>query len=671
MHNKLNQKKKSDIAPKDITKSFFVSLIIIIVIFTTSFWFIYNRQINQINQEHLEQIESQIIQAKKDYLKTAVDRTIVEIKQIEEFFSNKFPSDSAYVRSQVKKYIKNHIRQNTLVDSGYIWINKIINYEGGDDYAIREVHPNLPETEGQFLSTHTTDIKGNTPYLTELQGVKKYGELFFTYWFKEFKTDQISQKLSYAKLYKKYDWIVATGIYLNDIDTLIENELKHDELLGHKRNNLTLVLIGLTLLITLLIALFYKKHLTKTFRFYTSEVEKRENKLQEINDSLEQVIAKRTYQLSESEKRYKAIFRNNQSIMMLIDPTNGQITDANSAAVKFYGYDYKTLTSMSIGKINTLPTEYLSKAIQSTAKTSSVYIFKHKLASGEIRDVEVYSEAMVFEEKKLLFSIIHDISELRKTKQELVIARKKAEESDQLKTAFLANMSHEIRTPLNSILGFTDLISTPDISAKQQELYSKIINSSGEQLLRIIDDIIDISHIESNQLKVSFESVSVNDLIKEIASVFRNTLDSKPENSVESHIYIPDESKDYIIETDTLRFTQICNNLLGNALKFTDEGQIEFGYKTKYDELEFYVKDTGCGIPKDQLNLIFERFAQVTRNEYREGNGLGLSITKGLVHLLGGTMSLKSEIDQGSTFFFTIPFTGVIQVKVSKSKELN
>ncbi|PXY01249.1 hypothetical protein DF185_11430 [Marinifilum breve] len=667
----MNQFKKSNIAPKDITQSFFVSLIIIIVIFTISFWFIYNRQINQINQEHIEQIENQIIKAKKEYLKTAVDRTIVEIKQIEEFFGKKYPGDTVYIKSLVIDHIKDHIRQNTLMNSGYIWINKILDYEGGDNYAIRLIHPNLTETEGQYLSTNTTDIKGNTPYLKELQGVKMHGELFFTYWFKEFKSDQVSQKLSYAKLYKKYNWIIASGIYLNDIDALIQNELKHDEILGHKRNNLTLVLIGLTLLITFLIALFYKNHLSKTFRFYTKEVEKREKSLQEINDALEQIVSKRTYQLSESEKRYKAIFRNNQSIMLLIDPTNGQITDANNAAIKFYGYDYSKLTSMLISNINTLPQDRISKALKSTVSSSSVHIFKHKLASGEIRDVEVYSEALIIDDKKLLFSIVHDISELRKTKQELVIAKKKAEESDQLKTAFLANMSHEIRTPLNSILGFTDLISTPNISAKQQELYSKIINSSGEQLLRIIDDIIDISHIESNQLSVSLESVSVNGLINEIANVFRNVLTSKDKNFVELRVFIPDESKDYIIATDTVRFTQICNNLLGNALKFTDEGHIEIGYTTKYAELEFYVKDTGYGIPQDQLELIFERFAQVTHTEYREGNGLGLSITKGLVHLLGGKMHLKSEVNKGSTFFFTIPFTSVIDTKLSESKELN
>ncbi|NOU60932.1 ATP-binding protein [Marinifilum caeruleilacunae] len=663
----MNKRTKKNIAPKDISKRFFASLIVIIVIFTSSFWLLYNQQINKLNNQHIEQLRAQVVQSKKDYLKSTIDRTILEIHQLEDYFSNLYTGDS--LKQKVQGHIINHIRKTILIDSGYIWVNEIIDYNGGDQYAIRLVHPNLPETEGQFLSTNTSDIKGNKPYLTELQGIKQDGELFFSYWFKEFKSNNVSQKLTYAKLYKKYDWIIATGIHLNDIDSIIASELQNNQLLDNKRNNLTLALVGITLILTVLIAFLYKKRLVNIFNFYTQEVESREKTLQDINDSLEQVIQKRTSQLAESEMRYKSIFRNNQSIMLLIDPTSGQITDANEAAVRFYGYPHHTLTSMLISSINTLPEERIKKALKSTAQSSSVHIFQHKLANGEIKDVEVYSESMILDDKKVLFSIIHDISELRRTKQELLLAKRKAEESDQLKTAFLANMSHEIRTPLNSILGFTDLISNPKNTKDQIQLFSRIINSSGEQLLRIIDDIIDISHIESNQLKISLESVSVNDMLIEIADIFKGRLEAEDNKSVEFRLNIPDKSKDYQMETDVVRFTQICNNLLGNALKFTEEGHIEMGYSIKYDTLEFYVQDTGCGIPDDQAELIFDRFTQVSREEYREGNGLGLSITKGLVYLLGGSMRLTSETDKGSTFYFSLTYTNGIPTKVSCSRE--
>ncbi|WP_421920126.1 ATP-binding protein [Marinifilum sp.] len=659
----MNKNTKYIITPKDIIKRFFVALSMIIVIFTASFWLLYSQQIETANKDHLEQLRMQIIKSKKDYLKTAINRTIQEIELIEEYYSNIHNNDTIDIEHKVKKHIKNHIKKTILIDSGYIWINKILNYDGGDNYALRVVHPNLPEKEGHLLSTHTSDIKGNKPYLWELEGIKQKGDLFSTYWFKESKTNHISQKLTYAKLYKKYDWVIATGINLNDIDLLIEAELKHNKILKTRRNNITLLIVGIALIFTFLIAILHNKRLIRLFNFYTKEVESREKSLQEINDSLEQIIQKRTSELNESRNRYRAIFRNNQSIMLLIDPNDGQIIDANNAAVRFYGYDYKSLTSLPISKINMLPKDRLLKVLKSTAKTSSIHIFQHKLSNGDVKDVEVYSEAMLINGKKLLFSIVHDISELRKTKQELLIAKKKAEESDALKTAFLANMSHEIRTPLNSILGFTDLISNPNNSEDQITLFTKIINRSGEQLMRIIDDIIDISHIESNQLSLSMEEVNVNELIIEIANIFKNTLTCKKDKAVELRINIPNKFKNYKINTDIVRFTQICNNLLGNALKFTNKGYIEIGYSCKHDSLEFYVKDTGCGIPQNQLDLIFERFTQVIHNEYKEGNGLGLSITKGLVNLLGGKMNLISEVNVGSTFFFTIPFTAIIQVE--------
>lgn len=629
---------------------------------------IYNSQIKQINKDHIAQIEKQIVQAKKDYLKTAVNRTILEIDLLKSQYTKNKTINNDSIKHLIKESIKKHIEGIILKDSVYIWVNRIINYEGGDNYAVREIHPNLTETEGQFLSTNTTDIKGDKPYLKELQGINQYGELYFTYWFNEFKSDKISQKLSYAKLYHEFDWVVAAGIYLNDIEKLIEQESKQNDLLGDKRNKLSLILIGFTLILTILIAALYNKRLVRIFNFYIKEVENREKTLEDINNSLEQVIQKRTHELTESENRYQAIFKNNQSIMLLIDPLDGMIKDANNAAIKYYGYSYTDITSMKISEINILSPKELEKAIHAAVKNNSSYfIFKHKLANGEIRDVEVYSEKMLLNGSNLLFSIVHDISELKKTKQELIIAKRKAEESDQLKTAFLANMSHEIRTPLNSILGFSDLLSGSNNSTKQITLYNNIINNSGEQLLRIIDDIIDISHIESNQLKISMSHVSVNHLLHEITNSFRRSVMHNSENQVELLLNIPDSDKDYTIQTDTIRFTQICNNLLGNAFKFTTKGYIEIGYVANKSFLEFYVKDTGCGIPKNQQEIIFDRFTQVTHQEYREGNGLGLSITKGLIHLLGGEIHLKSEVNLGSTFYFTLP-NSVIQNKSKVEK---
>jgi len=222
-------------------------------------------------------------------------------------------------------------------------------------------------------------------------------------------------------------------------------------------------------------------------------------------------------------------------------------------------------------------------------------------------------------------------------------------------------MSHEIRSPLNSILGFTDLLSGSNISIDQKSRFTQIINNSGEQLMRIIDDIIDISHIESNQLTLSISSISINNSLEEIVTGFKNSRMTSKNKNIDLNLQIPNKKIDYKIKTDEVRFTQICNNLLNNAYKFTEKGSIEIGYtlgdssQNKY--LNFYVKDTGLGIPKNKFNLIFDRFSQVSHNDYREGNGLGLSITKGLVQLLGGEINVESTLGKGTTFYFTIPIT--------------
>lgn len=646
---------KDNIAPKDISNRFFFSLFLIILLFSISFIYIYKKNIASINKRNIEQTKNRIIQAKKDYLKTAIDRTFIEIQLLE-----KIPLDKTNsTPEKLKEHAKTIIRNTILKDSGYIFVNEIINYEGGDKYAIRAVHSNLPDTEGNYLSTNTQDIKGNTPYLTELEGVKAKGELFFTYWFKKFGQEKISHKLTYVKLYKKYNWIIGTGVYLDDVDDYISNEIIKNKLVKDQQNRILVILVIITLALAIITAIFYKERIHKILKFYIDQVKDRELALKKINESLEKTIKIRSEQLNQSEKSYRAIFHNNQSIMMLIDPNNGNIVDANQAALNFYNYSLEEFTSIKISDINILPPKKVKQAMEISKSQSNYFLFKHRLSSGEIKDVEVYSEHMIINNNELLFSIVHDISELRKTQQELIIAKKRAEESDKLKTAFLANMSHEIRTPLNSILGFSDLIINPHNTLEQNSRFSNIINTSGLQLMRIIDDIIDISHIESKQLKVSLSPISTNKTLEKIADTFKNTVLNSKNKVVDFKLQIPNTKKDFIINTDEVRFTQICNNLLRNAWKFTNEGYIEIGYihikNNSKEHLKFYVKDTGCGIAENKFDLIFDRFSQVAYDEYREGNGLGLSITEGLVKLLGGEMELESTLGKGSCFYFTIP----------------
>lgn len=254
---------------------------------------------------------------------------------------------------------------------------------------------------------------------------------------------------------------------------------------------------------------------------------------------------------------------------------------------------------------------------------------------------------------------VRDISSIKETEQELIKAKEKAEESDRLKSAFLANMSHEIRTPMNGILGFASLLKQPQLSGEQQKEYINIIERSGMRMLSIINDIIDISKIESGQVQVYRTLTNIDEQLKDMYEFFKPEAEKK-NLSLKVKSSIPPTK--VMVFTDKEKLYAILTNLIKNAIKFTDTGFVEFGCGLTEDHYEFYVKDTGIGIPRDRHDAIFERFIQADIDDKRafQGAGLGLSITKAYVELLGGKIWMESDIDKGSTFYFTIP-TGVEQ----------
>lgn len=256
-----------------------------------------------------------------------------------------------------------------------------------------------------------------------------------------------------------------------------------------------------------------------------------------------------------------------------------------------------------------------------------------------------------------LVGISMDVTEKYLAEQKLHEARKKAVESDRLKSAFLANMSHEIRTPMNGIIGFSNLLKNGNIEREQQNEYLGYIEKCGNSLLSLIDDIIDVSKIEAGQLVIRESETCINELLHDLFITFDKNRLSENKKDIELRLCMPENFGLLYTNTDPQRLKQVISNLIGNAFKFTEKGYIEFGYNLAGREVEFYVKDTGLGIPKDKFNLIFERFGQVMENERlnHKGTGLGLAISVNIVKLLGGRMWLDSEINKGSTFYFTIP----------------
>jgi len=282
------------------------------------------------------------------------------------------------------------------------------------------------------------------------------------------------------------------------------------------------------------------------------------------------------------------------------------------------------------------------------------FIFKQRLANGSIRNVEVYSSPLVVAGKTLLYSIIHDISDRKQTEMALVTAKEKAEESDRLKSAFLANMSHEIRTPLNGILGFSSLLNDPDFDQPQKEEFTQAIIENSNNLLVIISDIMDISLLEAGQLSIRKEPFAIHKLFVDLKHEFSTKVSEK---GLQFQINVPSDCADRIIENDYYRMRQVFNNLIVNALKFTSSGWIEIGALPSEGGIAYYVKDTGIGIASEFHEDIFERFRQVDETKTRKygGNGLGLTISKNLVEMLGGRIWVESQVGQGSTFLFTFP----------------
>jgi len=311
--------------------------------------------------------------------------------------------------------------------------------------------------------------------------------------------------------------------------------------------------------------------------------------------------------------------------------------------------------------------ERVEVEIQKALSTGYLYTIEYRVITSTGNKRWAWERGRGYYEGDKLVALegfISDITDRKRIEEELIRARDKAEQSDRLKTAFLHNISHEIRTPMNAIVGFTTLLDSPDNTDESRRQYIDIIYQSSNQLLSIITDIVDISNVETGLVKVTLTEVNLNTLIRSLYDQYRLRADSR-KLEFKCTVHLSDE--DAIVLTDETKVIQIFANLLNNALKFTREGRIEFGYVLRGETVEFFVSDTGIGIAPENHEKVFERFFQVESPNSKQysGTGLGLSISKAYVELLGGTMWLISAPGEGALFCFSIPFS-----KTSASKSL-
>ncbi len=304
--------------------------------------------------------------------------------------------------------------------------------------------------------------------------------------------------------------------------------------------------------------------------------------------------------------------------------------------------------------------------------------------NGTISPMTVSLSTTYFEmEEPMLILSLEDITKQKESERKLQMQFEKTEalnekladaiikssESERFKTAILANISHEIRTPLNGILGFTEMLLKPDLSEIKKDIFFNVIRESSNRLLRVVNDLLDISSIETEKIDVIKEEVCLNKVIVEL--LFKYTQKAS-KSGIDLFIYTPLSDDESTIISDRLRLAQIIDNLVGNALKFTSVGSVRFGYKPDGDELKVFVKDTGIGISREMHEKIFDGFFQVEMESTRmfSGIGVGLSISKKLVELLGGKIWLESTPKKGTTFYFTIPYTKIENLSYEKHNSL-
>lgn len=404
--------------------------------------------------------------------------------------------------------------------------------------------------------------------------------------------------------------------------------------------------------------------------------------------------------LAASEIRYRRLFESAKDGILILDFESGEIVDANPFIVKMIDYPLAEILGKKLWEIGLFSNKEDSEQAVIELKTNGYIRFEDmpiQRPSGKITEVEFISNVYLVNNTKVIQCNIRDItarkhaefalkqSEINLQKQnaeylalnkeylalneelkesitriqniniDLNVAKERAEGADKLKSAFLANMSHEIRTPMNAIIGFSDFVLQPGLSKEKLEEFVRIISASSQRLLSVISDIIDISKIESDQIKIHSEMVDINGLMNDLFCTYKKLIGSK---NIALN-YVCDKPEDHIwINTDGFRVKQILYNLLNNAVKFTSEGKVEYGYTVGENTLSFYVKDTGIGIAAENQSHIFEHFRKVDSLDkvIYEGNGLGLSISKALAEKLGGYVAVESTLGEGSTFSLTIPY---------------
>ena len=385
--------------------------------------------------------------------------------------------------------------------------------------------------------------------------------------------------------------------------------------------------------------------------------------LEFASDQIALAIERKKHQdnIRATQERQRRVFESSPDPMLVVD-TNATILDFNSVFLETFKVEREMVYGERIFRF--LKRKHWRQAIrdfQETWEKGYLKNLEYEIVRGDgmTFDGEVSSGAIYTSEGRpeTMVLIIKNITERKEAEKRLLEAKYKAEESDKLKTAFLSNMSHEIRTPMNAIVGFSDLLTDDHLTPEERRDFIAQINQGADDLMRLIDDIIDIAKIEAGQVNVYISECMIGELFREMHMMFLQNIKRMGKDKVLLNVRWDWPTEELVIYTDPFRLKQILINLLSNAVKFTDEGEIVLGIEEHPEGVRFYVKDSGIGIREEKQRVIFDRFMQGhdTKTKLYGGTGLGLAISRNLTELLGGEIGVESVSGQGSTFWFILP----------------
>src|SRR6056297_1671276 len=540
---------------------------------------------------------------------------------------------------EVQKEVLERLSKIRFSQEGYIFVNT---YNG--DALIKD---------GKIITQKINlwdykDPNGVKVIQEERKAVKNPEGGYIYYSWKKLNSDEIVPKMSYVKGIPEWQWMVGAGIYFEDVNpALLQQKAQLRQTI--QKNILTIIIVfGAVLTFLFVFTYFLSKKAKANVNSFLDFFKNASQNLEKIDESkLDfyefKMIARSANKMiheikisqdkkKEDEAIFERLFESSPEAIALIG-NNGKVIKVNQGFTNLFGFTKDELINKNLDDF-IVPVE------------SKVF-------------VSILSTPITFKKDQLgVYVIYRDITQQKETERILHEAKTRAEESDRLKSAFLTNMSHEVRTPMNAITGFSNLILNRDLSEKNKIEYLNIINQSSNSLLEIIDNIIDVSKIEAENLVINKVKCNINTILNELYIDVNQQKKELGLKNVKIKLTKGIQTNSLEVITDPKRFKQIFSNLLDNALKFTEKGFVEFGYTIEDNNLLCFVKDTGIGFAKDQSKFIFEPFRQADDSSTRKygGTGLGLTLAKKLVELLGGEINVDVERNKGANFYFNIPF---------------